>query len=530
MKLHARWGRLSFGLQATLAALLAGGAALLAVDVADWHYVRVDLSRTGRNTLDPALLDLIDGLPDPAVVDVFVRPLSNPYRDLSLHAAQRTVDLLSVARSSRRERFEVRVHDPADFEKTRERQRELGVEGENIVVVSCGERHTELALFGELCVIDWGNPTEENVRYLLDQGLQPVDPRTWNPDVRAFRPAMLREFRGEEALAQALLKVSAGTPPRVYFAEGQGEPALDGSQQAELGQLRAALVRDGFEVATWDPLKVSSVPADCAVLALIGPRQPYGDRTREAIRAYAEGGGRVLAAPDVSEQEPDREGGVTSVLREFGMLVLRGIVCLPIRGAAGEDVDGDPYCALLVIDENRLQASHPLTEPLRRRGRRVQFRSTPALELETGKGVLPLVSTMDDAWRDLFDARGQLDYRFNAAAGEQRERLYLAAVRDLRATKDTATGAVRQGRVVGIASALFFANVDFNSNRDFILNAFNWLAEREYRMAVAPLDRSTSFLDLERGNDKPVLVYSLWLALPGLSALIGGIVFLRRRS
>jgi len=530
LKPRGRWKRFSFGLQATLAALLAGGAALLAVDVADWRYVRVDLSLTGRNSLDPALLDLVDKLPEPVVVDVFLRPLSGPYRDVSLRARQRTLDLLSVAASSRRGRFDVRLHEPSDFEATRERQRELGVEGENMVVVSCGQRHTELALFGELCVIDWGNPSEDNVRYLLGQGIQPVDPRTWNPDPRAFRPADLREFRGEEALAQALLKVSSGNAPHVYFVEGHGEPALEGTQETELGRLRSALVRDGFQVGTWDPLKSPTVPADCAVLALIGPKQPYAERTRETIRAWAEGGGRVLAAPDVSELEPDRDGGVSAVLRDFGMIVLRGIVCLPVTGATGERVEGDPYCSLLVIDENLLTASHPLTEPLRRRGRRVQFRSTPAFEFEADKGVLPLVQTPPEAWRDLFDARGQLDYRCNVAAGEGRERMRLAAARDLRATKDTATGAVRQGRVVGVASALFFANLDFNANRDFILNAFNWLAEREYRMAVTPLDRSTSFLDLERGNAKPVLVYSLWLGLPALSALIGGIVFLRRRS
>ena len=80
-----------------------------------------------------------------------------------------------------------------------------------------------------------------------------------------------------------------------------------------------------------------------------------------------------------------------------------------------------------------------------------------------------------------------------------------------------------------IRAASFFANALFESNRDFALNAVNWLAEREYRIKVAPLPRGESFLDFQRSAAKPVLTYGLWFVLPGLSLAIGLLVFLRRR-
>jgi hypothetical protein len=532
-RVAGRARRVRTGFQVLLATVLALGAALLAVDVADWRYWRVDLSASGQNTLDEAILEVIDKLPEPVSVDVFFEPLLSPYDVVSRQAQARVLEVLRVAELSRRSQFQLEVHDPRDFERARERQKELGVEGQNRVVVSCGTRRAELELFGELVAIDWGNPSKEAVGYLSQQGIpNVVNPRTWRED--RYVPAEIREFRVEEVLTQALLKVSSGASPRVVFLRGHGEPPLDGETENDLGRLRATLTGDGFEIVEWDPLEQAEVPEGCDVLALIGPRQPYGERTREAVQSWVEGGGRALIAPDLAELERGDEGGAVALLRDFGIAARPGIVCQPVAGMGGQKIDGTPYCALLVIEESGLQPSHPLTEPLRRRGRRLQFRLSPAfdsagMQTETGI-VLPLVTTGRDCWRDLPTPEGQYDFHYDPTAGEARDRFSLVSVKDLRATRDEATGAVRQGRVLGIASALFLANRDFATNRDFVLGAFNWLANREYRVNVSPLDESRSYLDFQRGSARPVLSTTLWLGLPGLSLAIGLLVFLRRRN
>ncbi|HEX6882298.1 MAG TPA: Gldg family protein [Planctomycetota bacterium] len=523
-----RWQRLALGLRSALAAVLAAGAAWLIVDLADWRYARLDLSRSGKNTLDPALLDVIDKLPQPVVVDVFLRPLKMPYQAVSVAAGERVLEYLAVLQQARRSQVEIRLHDASDFEAIQERQRELGTEGTNKLVLSCGERRDELELFGELCTVDWGNPSRDGVQYLTREGIPGVvDPRRWQPE-RGFRPATLLEFRGEELLAQALLKVSSGEAPKVYFARGHGEPSLEGADGTDLARLSAALQRDGFTVGEWDALEQSAVPADCAVLALIGPQQPYQAGTHAAIRAYAEGGGRLVVAPDLSELDEERVGGVLDLLRGFGIDTRPGIVCLPLVGPSGEPLEQSEQCAWLVIDERGLQAGHPLTEPLRLRGRRVQFTFTPAFEGLPGEWgpIVPIVTTGVDAWRDLPPRN---DFTFNPARGEERGRQTLVTARALRTVKDDG-GAVRQGRLLAVASAYFFSNQLVDVNRDFALNAFNWLAEREYRLAVRPLAKSETFLDFERSSARPILTYLLWLVLPGVCAGIGLVVFLRRRS
>lgn len=524
-----RWTRVALGLQAALAAVLAVVAALFAVEVADWRYWRVDLSLARKNSLDPAVLDVIEKLPEPVTVDVFFRGLRSPYDGVAAQAQARTLEYLRVVGEARRDRLEVVLHDERAMAATQERLNELGVEGMNKVVVSCGARKAVLELFGELALVDWGNPNEQGVRYLYEQGIAGVvSPRSWDP--RAFRPAQFQEFRGEEPLVAALLKVSSARAPRVYFTEKHGEPPLAGSEPEGLARFAAALRTDGFEVASWDPLATPGVPADAEILCLVGASQPYPALTREAIARWIQDGGQVLVAPAQRELEEPLEHGLASLLANFGILLRPGLVCQPVRGLDGLPAEGQPECATLVIDDAGMTPGHPLTEPLRMRQRQVQFFASGAFEAGGIEGevglLLPLVSSGKEAWRDLPPRH---DWRLNPAAGEVRGKQTLVTVKQLAARK-LADGSVRQGRILVFGSASFFASALFDTNRDFALNALNWLAERDYRLAVRPLPRGESHVDFQRGLARPLLTYGLGLALPGAFLLIGLVVFLRRRG
>lgn len=533
MKGFGRRARLSLGAQVVAAVLLAVGGAVLAIDLADRRYVRLDLSASGRNTLDESVLDLIDGLPERVTADVFFRPLVDPYRRISVEVQGSMLELLFVAAQSRRNRFDLRVHDLSDFEAVQQRQRELGVEGVNIVVYTneSGGRKAVQDVFRDLAVIDWGSPTPEGARYLIEQGIGGVVDTYRGYDPRGARPATLSAFRGEEALAEALLKVSSARSPRVYFSSGQGEPDLHGTLSEDVGALRGALEDDGFEVLEWNPAEEPGVPDDCEVLALIGPAQPFPPDTLEEVRAYVAAGGRVIAAPRLAEVERGTQGGVVELLRGFGMLAEPGIVCESLVARSGQRVDGTPQCAVLLIGQGGLSTSHPLTEPLLRRGRRVQFSLSPALRrggLESGGILLDLISSGPDSWLDLPTVAGQPDFAFDHTR-ERRDRHALAMAAELPTFTD-ADGEPRRGRVLGIASASFLCDGLFDVNRDFLVNAFNWMAERDYRVRVTPLPRGESRLDLQRGRALPIVSYALYAGLPAVCMAVGLFLAWRRRS
>lgn len=536
MKGFGFWSRFAFGAQVLIAVVLAVGAAILAIDLSDWKYFRYDASASGRNTLDDAVLDIVDNMPEDVAVDVFFRSLAGHYELVSLQAQSGMLELLTVAANARRNRITLNFHDPRDFEATQLRQKELGVEGQNLVVYTSGGRKAVQQLFGEIAVIDWGNPRREEYEYLNRQGIAGViDPRTWNPE--RFEPPQLSVFRGEEALAQALLKVSTGEKPRVYFSAGQGEPSLFGTLTKDLGKLRATLERDGFEVFEWDPVATPGVPEDCEVLGLVGATQPYPPETLERIREYVKAGGRVLAAPDLREVDAQSEGGIVELLGSYGMSPAPGLVCEAYTDASGRKLDGHLAVSEFYVDETGFSRSHPLTEPLIRRGRRVRFALTNGFERSLDIAVdgtlrQTLVSSSPDAWRDLETAVGSdfaNDFAFDSRT-EERARFALVMLAEISAANKVGQPGLSKGRVLGFASSSFLLDGLHADNRDFLLNAFNWLAAREYRVRVAPLQHGVAVLDLQRGSALPVLTYSLWLFLPGCCVAIGAVLAWRRRS
>lgn len=537
-----RWTRLGIAVQVLFALVLAVGAAALLVDLSDWKYLRVDVSATGRNTVDETLLDLVDQLPETAQVDLFFRPLEPPYDGVSIQGADQMRNLLYVVHLARRDQLEVTDHDPRRLEETQARRADLGgVEGMNVVVISCGGRRATLQLFGDIVTVDWGNPTAPGLRYLAGEGIGGLLDHTWNS--QTFRHAQVTAFRGGDALAQALLKVTSGRPPRAYFAVGHGEADLRGSEPTDLGELRRALQHDGFEVEEWDASRDGPVPDDCEVLALIGARQPYLSVELGFVRDYVSAGGRVIAAPaleDVERELAERAvgdtdstagtaDGISGFLAGYGMLPRPGIVCTRQAGRfTGASEEGDPSCARLVIGESGFNASHQITIPLRQRDRRVQYSLTHSFDRGglVGRSTLEdLVSSPPDAWLDLPNARGELDFRYDHTREESQVRARLCMLARLREQGIEEA----EGRVIGLASSSFLGNGLFDTNRDFLLNTFNWMVERDHRVRVRPLDPGISLFDVHRGGELTFLSYLLWLGLPGLSILVGGIVAWRRR-
>jgi len=537
-----RWTRLGVGLQVVVAAVLAVGAAVLLVDLSDWKYARWDLSASGRNTLDESLLELVRNLPEEAKIDVFFRPLERPYDGVSRLAQARVTEMLFVLKQAERDRIDIEMHDVRDLAATQARLRELGVEQLNVLVVSCGERRATLALFRDLVEVDWGNPNAELYRYLYQQGIV-VSADFSRPPSRPGQE--LRRFRAGDALAEALLKVSSARAPRIYFAVGHGEPNLEQTAPTEvndLGRLRLALLQDGFQVEEWDASADGDVPVDCEVLVMVGASQPYQAADLARVRAYVERGGRLIAAPsfeDFDAEVSDSGGGapgsglpegIAGFLRTFGMLPQPGVVCVPLEDQFGREYDRYESCAEFEVGETGLNRSHAVTIPLRQNDRRVQFAQT----FSFGRGGLErgsledLISSDVNAWRDVRDPMkvGRLrDWTYERTR-EERGRWSLCKVAYLHGG---ATGPGQEGRILGVAGGSFFGNLLFTSNRDFILNAFNWMADRDHRVQVRVREVEPVVLDVARGGGLSVLTYVLWLVLPGMCIAMGFFVTWRRR-
>lgn len=529
-----RGTRLSFGLQIAVALVLAVAAAVLAMEVADWSYVRVDLSADGRNTLDPATVEMVRGLPEEAgdlEIETFLRPLAPEFGEVSAQALAATSNLLTLVHVSLRDRVDLVHHDMTDLGAVQARQQELGISGENLVVVRLGERLATLRVFGDLAVVDWGNPTIDGVRYLSERGIpNAVDPRSWRQN--HFEKAWMQEFRGEEAFVAAVAKVSAGGSTRVLFSVGQGERTIDGTTSGSFAPFATSLARDGYDVGTWDPLTEGGVPEDCEVLILAGPKAPFPPEGEQELRDYLDRGGRVLAFLGLGA--PTGPGSLAQLLEDHGITPAPGVVCEPVADRLGNDVEGFVECATLMIRPPGMAADNTITEPLRRHRRTLQFSHTPSFDIgpsPQGGQVLPLLHADRDAWRDLFDARGALDYALDPAREEAGRRFVLAAAAQFVGSAEPGPLAADHAgsRLVAVASTNGAVDRYFGANRDFLMNCVHWLADREHRVSVTPRQQRASVLDVSRSGALAGLTWGLGLGLPALFGGIGLVVARRRR-
>ena len=99
----------------------------------------------------------------------------------------------------------------------------------------------------------------------------------------------------EQALTNALIRFTAGSQKRVYFATGHGEPELDPRETpADFGQLKASLENERYEVEELLLATVPDVPADADVLVVTGTDRRFLDHELEVLERYIDRGGSTL--------------------------------------------------------------------------------------------------------------------------------------------------------------------------------------------------------------------------------------------
>lgn len=482
--------------------------------------LRLDWTRGAENTLDPAALEVLKHIPDEITVDVFLRAAEGPLEELAIAAQERLRRILYVIRDASDGRVRLVMHELSAGrmdERTQSRLNELGareVDPGGLIGLSAGKRHALLKLRGDIADFDPGDPS----------GMS-----------GPARPPSLVSFRGEEALVNALMKVARNDAPRVLFTRGHGEFDPASAEVLGLSRLKETLEADGFVVDSWDGQKTAQVPDDCRVLVCIGPLQPFAPAEFAAIRRYVERGGRLVCAP-----APDplpAQDSLGTLLSPWGLEIApKGIVCRGLPDVTGQPRYGTNECAQQLLDHAGL-SQHPISEPLRRSGRRVWIANAHALDVGrgyAGSTVLQVLRSSEDSWLDE-PQPGSTVGDWQPDAGERHGPFVLAAAilfppqisagPPLRGTEDQRP----QAHVFALGAAHCFVNANLEYDRDLLLNAFNWAADREWRVSVSVHNPELHRLDLQDQAKVSSTHFWIVIALPLLSLLLGLFTAWRRR-
>jgi ABC-type uncharacterized transport system involved in gliding motility auxiliary subunit len=271
------------------------------------------------------------------------------------------------------------------------------------------------------------------------------------------------------------------------------------------------------------------VPADATVLVIAGPRTDFLAPEIEAIKTYVAKGGKVMVMLDPPEEADKDLPVLEAFLNEWGFSVGRNIV-----------VDASGIGQLLGTDASVPVAasypSHPITTNFQFMTAYPLARSVDAVEGGVnGHTPQPLVQTSAQSWAEAdIAALGKGDGRveLNPEKGDKAGPISLGAAVSAPATEapekpaeakaEEPAGAAAEppkpeSRLVVIGDSDFATNgiLGVQGNRDFFLNAVNWLAQQENLIAVRPREPEDRRLTLTADDQSRIFLLSV-LILPGL--------------
>ncbi len=323
----------------------------------------------------------------------------------------------------------------------------------------------------------------------------------------------------EEGITGAFIRDLKNTTRTVCFVTGSGEHQIDDTAGNGFSKFKDLLGRDEYQAKSINLLEKAEVPADCTVLVVGGPRTDYVQPQIDALKKYVEDGGRAMfllnpALKMGREQIADNDA-LTSLLSNWGVTPANDLVL--DMNPIGRVLGTGPEVALVTHYD-----SHAIVNEMK--GTATGF--PIARSLETKNGDKTTVEKLFDTSESSV-ATSKLNSP-NIDPNDPKNRrgpLTLAAAGTYRTGKDNS-----QGRFVVVGSSEWAANsfLPFQGNRDFAMNAVNWLASDEDLISIRPKEREDRRITMTTGQIRWVGITSL-LLLP-LAVIVTGVsVWWRRR-
>lgn len=371
----------------------------------------------------------------------------------------------------------------------------------------------------------------------------------------------------EQELTNALIKAVEGEERKAYFLQGHGERSPTGTERDGYSALADALRLDNLAVETVTLAQAGAVPSDAAVLVAAGPATDLLPPEVELLRAYLEGGGKMLFMIDPPEG-PDaaRRDNLLGLIEEWGIEVGRDLV-VDVSGVGqllGTDATvpvAASYPAHPITDRFALLTAFPLARSVRPidggAGERVARsfvetspRSWAESNLDLTSGEVALDAEQGDVPGPISIAAAvavEVEPAAAAGGGADDADAEQPAGADEGDAEDADEGAADGGAVDDAdaeqaddgpveARLAVFGDSDFaangtlgiQGNRDLALNAVNWLTEQENLIAIRPREPEDRRITLTADQQFRVQVASL-LLIPGLIFGAGVLTWWRRR-
>ncbi len=475
--------RMAMGVNALVSAALALAVFLMLNYLSFRHFSRWDWSRQRFYSLSEKTQNLLAGLTNAVDVRVIVQPGHETSEDIGHLLAE-------YEAASPWVRVE-RVDPDRDLARTEELGRRFKLDRANLVVFEAGGRSRVV-------------PVEE----VLEMDYSPI--------FQGQAPAR-SAFRGEWLFSSAIHGITQGRRPVLYVLQGHGERDLDNYDRVEgYSGIAQTIQRDNIEIRPLVLGQVKSIPEDADALLIAGPSKPFSSAEVNVLDAFLKRNGRILLLLDAVA-----ETGLEDLLADWGIDLGRNVVVDATRTLNGRELFVTAY------------PEHPITRSLRavttvfylprsvEPSGRLEEPANPADRPQ----VVVLASCTESGWAEsdmeqnpmAFDAEVDMPGPVAVAVAVERGPVPGFDVQ------------IKPVRMVVVGDSDFAANGGLvGGNADFFMSALNWLLEREQLMGIAAKPFEEARLLMSAAQLR-ALSWGLVAGLPGLAAVWGLLVWLRRR-
>jgi ABC-type uncharacterized transport system involved in gliding motility auxiliary subunit len=328
-------------------------------------------------------------------------------------------------------------------------------------------------------------------------------------------------YESEEKLTNAVLKVTRDEVKAIYFLKGHGENAVLSDQKDGYKAVKDSIEKENLAVKELFLIEQGSVPSDCAVLVVSGPKKDLLPDELKKITDYIESGGSVLFMLD-----PYTVPELAKYLGAYGFQVGNDIIVDTLSKVFGANY--------LVPVVTAYEKEHPVTEEFSLMTFFPLSRSV-TLERDPAKGAYMLASSGNSSWAET-DRKALEDGKAEFTEGrDRRGPVGIVAVGAFEAKqgKETRAGDERKvySKVAVIGDSDFVNNTNINlaGNRDFFLNTVSWLAEEADLISIRKKPAGLTPIILTTAQGRFVFWFGVVIP-PSLIAIAGIGFFLKRRS
>jgi ABC-type uncharacterized transport system involved in gliding motility auxiliary subunit len=322
----------------------------------------------------------------------------------------------------------------------------------------------------------------------------------------------------EEGITGAFIRGIKEKARTICFVSGSGEHQIDDSDRNGYSSFKELLSKDEYASKSINLLQKAEIPSDCTVVVVAGPTGDYQQPQVDALKKYVEDGGRalfMLDAPLKMGREIADNDALTKQLAAWGVTLNKDLV-LDLN-PVGQLMGLGPQVALVSSYE-----SQPIVSPLK--GSATGFPFSRSLAVKNGEktSVEKLFSSSDTSVATTNLSSSEIDPN---DPKNTKGPLTIGAAGSYNTGKENV-----EGRFVVLGSSFWAANsfITFNGNRDFALNAMNWLASDEDLISIRPKAEDDRKITMTQSQFSWVRTTSQFL-LPLAMLIIGASVWWRRR-